>query len=238
VGGMRWESWRFAEWDLATLQHSRLYDVLMRLPMLMWSIFLGLVTLVGLQEYIRQADPTLPGAVYSLNIAMRASVIAYLVVIAATVVARMRPAHKARGAEPRISALIGTFLLAAVMLFPRRELSLSADMVSTVLTLAGSTFAIVVLTQLRASFSIMAEARQLVTIGVYRLVRHPLYLAEEIAAIGVMMQFFSPWTALILVVQIGFQLRRMRNEEVILAEIFPEYLAYRERTARLVPGIY
>jgi len=212
--------------------------VLMRLPMLMWSTFLGLVTVVGLQDYLRQADSTLPGAVYILNIAMRASVIAYLVVIAATVVARMRPARKARGAEPRISALIGTFLLTAVMLFPRRELSLSADMVSTVLTLAGSTFAIVVLTQLRASFSIMAEARQLVTIGVYRLVRHPLYLAEEIAAIGVMMQFFSPWTALILVVQIGFQLRRMRNEEVILAEIFPEYLAYRERTARLVPGIY
>jgi protein-S-isoprenylcysteine O-methyltransferase Ste14 len=235
---MRLKSWRFAEWDFATLQHSRLYDVLMRLPMLMWSIFLGLVTVIGLQEYIQQADPTLPGTVYILNIAMRASVIAYLVVIAATVVARMRPAHKARGAEPRISALIGTFLLTAVMLFPRRELSLSADMVSTVLTLAGSTFAIVVLTQLRASFSIMAEARQLVTNGVYRLVRHPLYLAEEIAAIGVMMQFFSPWTALFLVVQIGFQLRRMRNEEVILAEIFPEYLAYRERTARLVPGIY
>jgi protein-S-isoprenylcysteine O-methyltransferase Ste14 len=235
---MRLESWRFTESDFARLQHSRLYDVLMRLPMLMWSIFLGLVTVVGLQEYIRQSDPTLPAAVYILNIAMRASVIAYLVVIAATVVARMRPARKARGAEPRISALIGTFLLTAVMLFPRRELSLSADMVSTVLTLAGSTFAIVVLTQLRASFSIMAEARQLVTIGVYRLVRHPLYLAEEIAAIGVMMQFFSPWTALILVIQIGFQLRRMRNEEVILAEIFPEYLAYRERTARLVPGIY
>ena len=235
---MRLESWRFADWDFARLQHSRLYDVLMRLPMLMWSTFLGLVTVVGLQDYLRQADSTLPGAVYILNIAMRASVIAYLVVIAATVVARMRPARKARGAEPRISALIGTFLLTAVMLFPRRELSLSADMVSTVLTLAGSTFAIVVLTQLRASFSIMAEARQLVTIGVYRLVRHPLYLAEEIAAIGVMMQFFSPWTALILVVQIGFQLRRMRNEEVILAEIFPEYLAYRERTARLVPGIY
>jgi protein-S-isoprenylcysteine O-methyltransferase Ste14 len=235
---VRLESWRFADWDFATLQHSRLYDVLMRLPMLMWSTFLGLVTVVGLQEYMRQADSTLPDSVYVLNIAMRASVIAYLVVIAATVVARMRPARKARGAEPRISALTGTFLFTAVVLFPRRELSLSADVVSTVLTLAGSIFAIVVLTQLRASFSIMAEARQLVTIGVYRLVRHPLYLAEEIAAIGVMMQFFSPWTALILVVQIGFQLRRMRNEEVILAEIFPEYQAYRERTARILPGIY
>ena len=229
---------RLASWDFATLQQSRLYDVVMRLPMLIWSIFLGLVTVVGLQQYIRQADPTLPGTVYILNVAMRVSVIAYLVVVAATVVVRMRPARKARGVEPRISALIGTFLLPVVVLFPRRELPLVAGLVSTLLTLSGNAFAVVVLAQLRESFSIMAEARQLVTAGVYRRVRHPLYLGEEIAAIGVVMQFFSPWTALILAVQIGFQLRRMRNEEVFLAAIFPEYLAYRERTARILPGIY
>jgi protein-S-isoprenylcysteine O-methyltransferase Ste14 len=140
--------------------------------------------------------------------------------------------------QPRISALIGTFLLPVVVLFPRRELSLIAGLVSTLLTLSGNAFAVVVLAQLRESFSIMAEARQLVTAGVYRLVRHPLYLAEEIAAIGVVMQFFSPWTALILAVQIGFQLRRMQNEEVILAETFPEYRAYCERTMRILPGIY
>ena len=238
MGGMRLKTWRLADLDFAVLQQSRLYDVLMRLPMLMWSTFLGLVTVVGLQQYMRQADPTLPGAVFILNVAMRVSVIAYLVVIAATVVVRMRPAQKARGMEPRISALIGTLLLTVVVLFPRRELSLSADVVSTVLTLAGSALAVVVLTQLRESFSIMAEVRQLVTAGAYRLVRHPLYLAEEIAAIGVVMQFFSPWTALILAVQIGFQFRRMRNEEVIVAAIFPEYLAYRKKTARILPGIY
>jgi protein-S-isoprenylcysteine O-methyltransferase Ste14 len=235
---MRQETPRLASWDFGRLQQSGLYDVLMRLPMLMWSIFLGLVTLVGLQQYIGQADPMLPGTVYILNVVMRASVIGYLVVVAATVVVRMRPARKARGVEPRISALIGTFLLPVVVLFPRRELSPIAGIVSTMLTLSGNAFAVVVLTQLRESFSIMAEARQLVTTGVYRLVRHPLYLAEEIAAIGVVMQFFSPWTALILAVQIGFQLRRMRNEEVILTETFPEYLAYRERTVRILPGIY
>src|SRR5271169_2411147 len=235
---MRLKTWRLADLDFAVLQQSRLYDVLMRLPMLMWSTFLGLVTVVGLQQYMRQADPTLPGAVFILNVAMRVSVIAYLVVIAATVVVRMRPARKARGVEPRISALIGTFLLTAVVVFPRRDLPMIAGLVSALLTLAGNAFAVVVLTQLRESFSIMAEARQLVTGGVYRLVRHPLYLAEEIAAIGVVMQFFSPWTALILAVQIGFQLRRMRNEEVILSTIFPEYLAYRKKTARILPGIY
>ena len=63
-------------------------------------------------------------------------------------------------------------------------------------------------------------------------------MASATAAIGVVVQFFSLWTAVILAVQIGFQLRRMQNEEVILAEIFPEYPAYRDRTARILPGIY
>jgi protein-S-isoprenylcysteine O-methyltransferase Ste14 len=238
VGDLKRETRRFADWDFVALQQSRLYDVLMRLPLLMWSIFLALVTIVGLQQYMRQSGRELPDVVYILNIVMRLSVVAYLVVIAATLLVRVRPAAKARGIEPRISALIGTFLLTVIVLFPRRELSPGADMVSTLLTLGGSIFAVVVLTQLRESFSIMAEARQLVTTGVYRIVRHPLYLAEEIAAIGVVMQFFSSWTAVILAVQIGFQLRRMQNEEVVLTEIFPEYPAYRDRTARILPGIY
>ena len=235
---MRQEPSRSAGRDFGTLQQSRLYDLLMRLPMLMWSVFLGIVTLLSLQQYIREADPALPGAVYILNIVMRVSVTAYLVVIAATVAVRMRPAQKARGIEPRISALIGTFLSTAFVLFPRRDLSVIAGLVSALLMLSGNTFAVIVLTQLRGSFSIMAESRRLVTAGVYRRIRHPLYLAEEIAVIGVAMQFFSPWTALILAVQIGSQLRRMRNEEVILTETFPEYLAYRARTARILPGIY
>ena len=229
---------RFAGWDFTALQQSRLYDVVMRLPILLWSIFLAIVTLLGLEKYMREADPALLGAVYVLNIAMRLSVIAYLVVIAASVLVRMRPARKARGVEPRISALIGTFLLTAVVILPRRDLSPVAGLVSALLTTAGSAFAVVVLAQLRGSFSVMAESRELVTKGLYRIVRHPLYLAEEIAAIGVAMQFFSPWTVLILAVQIGFQLRRMRNEEVVLTASFPEYLAYQTRTARILPGIY
>jgi len=220
------------------MRQSRAYDVLMRLPMLAWSLFLALVTLMGLQQYIGQADPALPSAVYTLNIAMRLSVIMYLVVIAATVVVRMRPAGKARGIEPRASALIGTFLFTVVVLFPRRELSPIAAAASTLLTLAGNALAIVVLTQLRGSFSIMAEARRLVISGVYRFVRHPLYLAEEIALMGVVMQYFSLWTTLLLAAQIAFQLRRMHNEEAVLGENFPEYAAYKAETARLIPGIY
>ena len=98
--------------------------------------------------------------------------------------------------------------------------------------------AAIVLIQLRGSFSIMAEARQLATSGAYRFVRHPLYLAEEIATIGGVIQFFSIWTALLLVVQIACQIRRMRNEEIVLMEVFPEYSNYKRKTPRIIPGVY
>ena len=84
----------------------------------------------------------------------------------------------------------------------------------------------------------LPEARELVTSGVYRFMRHPLYLAEEIAAIGSVMQFLSAWTAMLLAVHIAFQFRRMWNEEAILSAVFPHYATYKKKTARIIPGIY
>jgi protein-S-isoprenylcysteine O-methyltransferase Ste14 len=187
---------------------------------------------------MRTADPALPGTAYCVIIAMRLSVIAYLVILAATVIMRRSPIAKARGLEPRISALAGTFLVTAIVLFPRRELSLPSAIVSTILVLVGDGFAVIILIQLRRSFSVMPEARELVTSGVYRFVRHPLYLAEEIAAIGSVMQFLSAWTVMLLAVHIAFQFRRMWNEEAILSEIFPHYPTYKKKTAQIIPGIY
>lgn len=229
---------RVSRFDLAQLRQSHAYDVLMRLPLLAWFLLLALVSWASLDRYQREADPELPGPVYGINIAMRLSVIAYVIIVIATVVVRMRPTGRARGLEPRISALLGTFLFTSVIFFPRCELSLTAGIVSTSLLFVGNAFAIVVLIRLRSSFSVMAEARRLVTSGIYRYVRHPLYLAEAIGSIGALMQFLSEWTVLLLAVQMVFQLRRMHNEEIILAETFPEYAAYKEITPRLVPRLY
>ena len=208
---------------------------LMRLPVLGYSLFLALFSVWGLLHQRHTAGSALAHAV---NVTMRLAVIAYFVVLAASVILRARPERRAAGIEPRISAMIGTFLILLVVLFPRRELSLTEEMIATLLLLGGNALAVLVLVQLRSSFSIMAEARRLVTSGVYRWVRHPLYLAEELAVIGIVLQFLSPWVALLLVVQIAFQLRRMHNEERVLSETFPEYADYKKKTAMLLPGLY
>jgi protein-S-isoprenylcysteine O-methyltransferase Ste14 len=229
---------RSAGLPLAKFHQSRVYDALMRLPILVYGTLIGWASLMGLAKYVDTADPTLPNAVYGINIAMRVCSIAFLILLAIMAVVRRRATGKARGVEPRISALAGTFLISAVALFPRRELSVGGEIAATTLILLGTALAVYVLTQLGRSFSVMAEARRLVTSGVYRIVRHPLYVAEEIAAIGLVIQFLSYWTLLLLAVHACFQLRRMRNEEAILIGTFPEYGAYKEKTARLIPGIY
>lgn len=212
------------------------YDFLMRLPLLGWVAFCAMGQANGLFPFFIMGGPIDLACVVHLG--MRLSTITFLLLIAAAVILRTRPSRKASGLEPRISALVGSFLIYIIVLFPRRELSLSLEMFSTALTLIGTAGAIVALSQLGRSFSVMAETRQLVTSGSYRFVRHPLYLTEQIAIIGVFLQFASVWTALLLAVQIAFQLRRMHNEETVLTASFPEYSAYRETTARLIPGIY
>ena len=224
--------------DIAKFQQSRIYDLLMRVPLLGYAAFFATLQMAGLARYAHEADAAIPFAVYVTGMAMRLSTIAFLLLLAAATILRARPTGKARGIEPRISAVVGAFLVYAIPLFSRCELPVAAEMVSTLLILLGSSAAVIALLQLGSSFSLMAEARRLVTSGPYRFVRHPLYLAEELAVIGIFMQFLSVWTALILAVQIAFQLRRMHNEEIILAETFPEYAAYKEITPRLVPRLY
>jgi protein-S-isoprenylcysteine O-methyltransferase Ste14 len=224
--------------SLAKLRQSWVYDALMRLPILVYGTVLGWASAIGLARYLATPDPSLPSVVYGINIATRVSNIAFFVVLAIVAAVRGRARETAHGVEPRISALVGTFLVCAVALFPRRELSAGSEIAATTLMLLGTALSAYVLTQLGRSFSVMAEARALVTSGVYRIVRHPLYLAEEIAVLGLVLQFLSHWTLVLLALHAGFQLRRIRNEEVTLIKAFPEYGAYKERTARLIPGVY
>jgi protein-S-isoprenylcysteine O-methyltransferase Ste14 len=210
-----------------------MYDTLMRLPLLAWVLLCAALQLVGIAHNSKSMD-----FVYVTHIAMRLSTIAFMLLLAAAIIFRTRPSAKANGLEPRISALAGTLLIYGIAVVPRRNLSLSLEMVSTLLTMIGNIGAVVALSQLGRSFSVMAETRQLVTTGPYRFVRHPLYLAEEIAIVGVFIQFASVWTVLLSAVQIGFQLRRIHNEELVLTASFPEYAVYSQTTARLIPGVY
>jgi protein-S-isoprenylcysteine O-methyltransferase Ste14 len=82
---------------------------------------------------------------------------------------------------------------------------------------------------LRRAFSITVEARQLVTGGPYRLVRHPIYCGEILAATAVAAIRLSAVNVVILLLFTLLQLWRTRMEEAKLTDSFP---AYREFAGR------
>jgi len=129
---------RFTAFGLARLQQSSVYDGLMRLPMLAWATLAVTVSMADLARHCGKAGPVLPNAVSTVTIPMRLSTIAFFLLVAASVVLRRRPVGRARGFEPRVSAMIGGLLIYALGLFPRRDLSPAAETVSTVLMLGGS----------------------------------------------------------------------------------------------------
>lgn len=171
----------------------------------------------------------------ALQTAARVSTALFLALIVVTTLIRLRPLQKAAGLEPRVSALLGTFMLMGLAVLPRAEVPPIALGISCILVIVGLSAAFAALWCLGKSFSIMPEARRLITHGPYGLVRHPLYVCEEIAVLGVLIQVISPLACIIVTAHALVQFRRMLNEEAILQSTFPEYASYAERTPRLLP---
>ena len=109
---------------------------------------------------------------------------------------------------------------------------------SSVLLLVGDTLIIVILLRLGRSFSLVPQARRLVRRGPYRLIRHPLYVAEEISLCGAVLHFFSVWSVALLFVHGAIQVGRMFVQESVLTRSFPEYRSYAASTARIIPGVW
>jgi len=155
----------------------------------------------------------------------------------------VRPRPRARDGRiiARTAGLVGTTMLLVVGAFPNPVLVTPPEFIRIVaapLTLGAFTLGVCGLLYLRRSLSIIPEARRLVTGGPYRLVRHPLYAAEILAAAAVVLARPGLWATLTLVPFIGVQMLRARFEEGLLARAFPEYGPYAARTRRLIPFVW
>jgi protein-S-isoprenylcysteine O-methyltransferase Ste14 len=179
---------------------------------------------------LSQEDRT---ALWALDVLASIASFGFLLLIVVTTVRRLPPRNSAEGIEPRVSALIGGFAMAALVVFPRVETTESLRAVANGVTLVGSALCAWCLWWLGRSFSIMAEARSLVTAGPYRLARHPLYACEVLIVLGIVLRNPS-WPALVIAaIGVSFQYRRILNEERVLRATFPEYASYAERVPML-----
>jgi protein-S-isoprenylcysteine O-methyltransferase Ste14 len=229
---------------LKALRRSKLYDLFAAAPLMAWYAFCAaqmlpsLAQRVALVKLFVQTDLSVIPATLVFSTVSELSTLAFLVLLVVMFAVRHIPQRAALGFYPRFAAAAGTFLSVGFLLLPAQELSYALHLASLLLVIAGTVFAICALLVLGRSISLLPEARRLVTRGPYALVRHPLYLGEMVAIAGVALQYLSAWALLLLGLVWAFQLQRMKYEELVLFQSFPEYGEYMARTARLVPGVY
>src|SRR5262245_13606485 len=96
-------------------------------------------------------------------------------------------------------------------------------------------------TSLGESLSPFTEPRAgalLVTGGLYRYIRHPMYLSEVLVAVGAPLTLGSRGVVWLAVGTLLVLAVRVLREEEALARTYPEYVRYAARTKRIVPFLF
>jgi protein-S-isoprenylcysteine O-methyltransferase Ste14 len=107
----------------------------------------------------------------------------------------------------------------------------------SVLILVGGSINFIGLLTLRRAFTIMSEARTLITHGIFRYVRHPLYTGHFIMFLGSLLLRLHPVTIGMYVLFCIGQTIRARIEERKLKSVFNTYAAYQRRTGMFFPRL-
>jgi protein-S-isoprenylcysteine O-methyltransferase Ste14 len=201
------------------------------LPALFFSVFVAryLLTLVaGVQSAKTYTD--------YLFVVQQVLALSYFTMLVVLYTTRLPQ----RGTDHRLAVVLiaftGTFSAIGASFLPgggrRDALVLPADILATI----GLAYSVWGLAYLRRSFSIVPEARRLVTGGPYRFSRHPVYLGEITTAIGVNLATAGWLGALAIVYFVTAEILRMGWEERVLSRAFPEeYPAYAARVSGFFP---
>ncbi len=223
---------------LKALEHTKVYDLLAALPLIVWY---GLCKSARIPALMDEISATNFGAIdlrAIVGIISQLTTLVFFSTLIALLIFRDKPRSKSEGLIPRAAAIAGTYLSVAIVQLPPIEISNQLYYLSTLLAVVGTIFALYSALNLGRSISMMPEARQMVVRGPYAVVRHPLYLGEGIVLVGLTLQFFSLSAVLILMLQYACQVIRMNYEEQVLLRTFPQYRNYMAQTARLIPHLY
>ena len=125
---------------------------------------------------------------------------------------------------------VAAFLVFAtlVVIYSHRDLRFALGM-----ALAAAAFALWMLArvQLGASFSFRAEAKQLVTTGLYAKFRHPIYLFGQVAYLGLAIAWGHAIGFVYVAAGCAIQIPRIAREQAVLEASFGDaYRAYKART--------
>jgi protein-S-isoprenylcysteine O-methyltransferase Ste14 len=135
-----------------------------------------------------------------------------------------------RGLRP-VDAVMFAFYLVLLVLAAVSGIRTAVWLVALVLSVVCAVLWVVARWQLGRSFSVGAQAHELVTTGLYARVRNPIYVFGTAAFLLVLLAL-QGWQALVIwAVLVPVQVLRARREQQVLADAFgAEYARYRAST--------
>ncbi len=79
---------------------------------------------------------------------------------------------------------------------------------------------------------------ELITSGPYRIIRHPMYIAQLITVLPLVIDYFSWYRFSAFAILTFILLVKINYEEQLLLAHFKDYKAYIKRTKKLIPYVY
>jgi protein-S-isoprenylcysteine O-methyltransferase Ste14 len=159
----------------------------------------------------------------------------FIALFAVLPIFRLQPIAKSNEIFARLAPFVAVALSPMFLLLHRAPPNLLFNVISVATSLVAGAMAVLTLSFLGRSFSIMPEARRLVTDGPYKMVRHPLYLCEILIVFAMFIQYRSIAAAALLIVIAAVEVARAIYEEKVLAGAFQDFASYRARTSFLIP---
>lgn len=143
----------------------------------------------------------------------------------------------------KVAILVGLVVqtLLPMEIFPIREDPSALLVIGTAIYTAGILVAILARLQLGKNWSDietpqLAAGQVIVSRGLYRCIRHPVYVGDLMLLLGLELALNS-WLVLGAIALIPIVSRRAIREEKLLAERLPGYDAYMRRTKRFIPYV-
>ncbi len=144
-----------------------------------------------------------------------------------------------------VGAFLGLFTMLALSAFDHRfgwsPVPAAVCVFGDVLVVAGLLIGMLVVTQNSyAAATVTVEAEQkLVSGGLYKLVRHPMYAGSLILMLGIPLALGSYWGLLLIIPGLLVLVSRILDEETLLSQELAGYREYKQRVHfRLVPHVW
>jgi protein-S-isoprenylcysteine O-methyltransferase Ste14 len=209
-----------------------------RLIVLPLAVFLGVAAAASLSRGLDAATGRGVTASVVLRLVTTVLVCCFYAVVVWCYLRRERAVATSHSRLAHLVAVVATLTPFGFALLPGGLAPLARSLAASVLLVAGTGWSVWALRSLGGSLSMLAQARAVVQSGPYRWVRHPLYLGEVVASLGLALTVGSAAAALLWLTLCAMQVYRATREEEVLARTLPDYVEYRARTSALLPGVF